>query len=124
MLFFYIFDCVVIFLILLLLLYFVIFLLDSNFEGEDQLVCEKCYNARIADPDDELTDENDFSSYSIGNCSDGYSVFLNSGNGKPVEIEVLRWSKERQQQETVAIYRPKFCPECGRPLYEYKRRED
>lgn len=95
--------------------------------------CRFCYNARVwaKEPhseedyfDEGLNDTNDFSSCTIGNSSSRTQMYINSGNGKAVNIEVCRWVKGGYRGKdgwvTVAKYYPKFCPECGRPLNEYK----
>lgn len=90
---------------------------------DDELVicCPKCFNARV-DPDGELTDDNDFSSFSIGTSGRDYRIMYSSGYGKPPRLEVekhddkLGWTK-------VAEYRPKYCPECGREITEYEQRK-
>ena len=79
--------------------------------------CYMCLNARV---DDELTDHNDFSSFGIGKSCNGYSMFINSGNGVPVNIEVMAWNEKVQRNVTVAKYFPKYCPNCGRQLNEYE----
>lgn len=82
--------------------------------------CSKCFNARI-DPDNELTDYNDFSSSTIEyNKHDNFRMMLSSGAGKPLRIEAEKWSSSVQQWITVGQYYPKFCPECGRKITEYE----
>lgn len=95
----------------------------------DCKMCKYCFNARICPPSDdifetELTDENDFSSCTVGNCAEGYSIMINSGGGKPVEIEFRKWFEESKEWHAVGYYVPKFCPECGRKINEYKEREE
>lgn len=91
--------------------------------------CNFCFNARVYEPtleeqldpfNTELTDENDSSSCSIGTCNPSTSIMLNSGNGKPVNIEFRTWSSKAEYWITVGRYYPKFCPECGRRLDEYE----
>ncbi len=91
--------------------------------------CKFCFNARVYEPTEEelmdsmntpLTDENDSSSHVVGKHMRPYrSIMLNSGNGKPLNIEFLEWSSARERWETVGLYYPKYCPECGRRLDEY-----
>ena len=96
----------------------------------DVRYCKYCFNARIDEKyfhgsldvyDECLTDDNDFSSHSIGHshkpCS--YSLMLNAGNGVPVNIEG-RHHDDTCGWYTVLKYYPKYCPECGRRLNEYK----
>lgn len=91
--------------------------------------CKFCFNARVYEPTMEeqldpqntpLTDNNDSSSHVVGENMRPYrSVMINSGNGKPLNIEFLEWSPYRERWETVGLYHPKYCPECGRRLNEY-----
>lgn len=81
--------------------------------------CRMCNNARV---DDELTEDNDLSYFSVGKCEKPFRIQLASGDGKPVRLlfEFLfgkRWS-------TVAVYYPKHCPNCGRELLEYGPAQD
>lgn len=82
--------------------------------------CGNCFNARI-DPDEELTDDNDFSSSTVEyNKYDNFRMMLSSGAGKPLRIEAEQWSPSVQRWITVGQYYPKFCPECGRKITEYE----
>lgn len=90
--------------------------------------CKFCYNAHVwsKEPHDEedyfnggLHDDNDGSSCGIGHAMHYYRIHFNSGMGEACNIETSRWSKELGWVE-VARYYPKFCPECGRCLEEYK----
>ena len=89
----------------------------------EKVPCGKCFNARF---DDELTDENDFGSYTIGESEKGYRMTYNSGYGKPPRIEFDVWNESCRRWDTVGVYFPKCCPDCGREITEYdeKRRED
>ena len=97
-------------------------------------VCPFCFNAYVDAKlhkseddyfDNELTDENDFGSSTIGISSNGIQLYLNRGNGEACNIEVCQWLSDLNglvhsgRWHTVAKYYPKFCPECGRPLNEY-----
>lgn len=97
----------------------------------DHEYCKYCFNARVDEKifqgsldvyDECLTDNNDFSSHSIGHshkpCS--YDMMLNAGNGVPVNIEV-RHHDNTHGWYTIMKYYPKYCPECGRRLNEYKK---
>lgn len=91
--------------------------------------CKFCFNTRVYEPTIEeqldpqntpLTDDNDSSSHVVGESMRPYrSIMINSGNGKPLNIEFLEWSPYRERWETVGLYHPKYCPECGRRLNEY-----
>ena len=91
-------------------------------------ICSFCFNAYVAttlpEPEDnyfdnELTDDNDFSSATIGFSGHSHQMYFNSGGGKACNIEVCEWGED-SRWHTVGYYYPKFCPECGRPLDEYK----
>ena len=95
---------------------------------QDKIYCKYCFNARVYEPTEEelldpfssiLTDENDFSSRSIGYCDKENRIMVSTGNGEPVRIEVERWIPQRSEWGIVGKYYPKFCPECGRKLNEY-----
>lgn len=81
-----------------------------------EVPCAKCYNARF---DSELTDENDFSSYTIGCVDEGFRMMYSTGYGKRPRIEFDKWSEENKQWLTVGKYFPRHCPECGREITEY-----
>lgn len=86
-------------------------------EEQKQVVCGKCFNARMG-LDENLDDDNDFSSFSIGKSQDGFRMMYTSGDGKPPRIEVQQWH-EKAGWHNIAIYCPKHCPECGREITEY-----
>ena len=98
-------------------------------EKTKQPYCKYCFNARVYKPTDDefmdpfatyLTDENDFSSYSVGHCHSKERRFMiNSGNGHPVNIEFELLDNRTKEWYTVGKYYPKYCPECGRKLDEY-----
>ena len=93
--------------------------------------CKYCFNARVYKPTEEelmdpfateLTDENDFSSCSIGHCfSRNRRFMINSGDSHPVNIEFQEWTDKMPEWHRVGIYYPKYCPECGRRLDEYNK---
>lgn len=88
--------------------------------------CNFCFNAHVYDqiPKKEedyenfLDDANDFSSCSIGSSDKYISLMLNTGHGEATNIEVRKWGKD-SCWHSVAVYYPKYCPECGRKLDEY-----
>lgn len=87
-------------------------------EDQKQVVCGKCFNARMG-LDENLDDDNDFSSFSIGHGSKDFRLMYTSGDGKPPRIEVQQWH-EKAGWHNIAIYYPKYCPECGREITEYE----
>ena len=83
------------------------------------LVCRFCDNARI---NDDLTDDNDFSSICVSyNDKDKTRVMISSGWGKPLRIEFEQWDNKFQVWVLKNRYYPKFCPECGREIFEFKK---
>ena len=92
-------------------------------------VCNFCFNAHVYASmpktveeecfGTDLTDSNDWSSSTVGCHADNYQIYINAGNGKPVNIETCEWAPDGRWR-TVAIYYPKYCPECGRQLLEYE----
>lgn len=80
--------------------------------------CYLCDSARLTD---DLEDYNDFSSSVIGSFSHDCRIMLSSGNGKPLRIDIARWNNESQRWVDIGIYYPKYCPECGRKIWEYEQ---
>ena len=98
-------------------------------------VCPFCFNAHVylklpktEDDyfDEGLHDHNDFSSHTIGDCPNGFQLYLNTGNGEATNVEVCQWISDLNglyhsgRWQTIAKYYPKYCPECGRNLDEFK----
>ena len=79
--------------------------------------CYMCDNARI---NEKLTDENDYSSCSLGDGKKGLRMMLSSGWGRPLRIELQEYCGGYGWR-TVGIYFPKFCPNCGREIIEYEK---
>lgn len=82
--------------------------------------CRFCLNAR-SDPSGYLTDDNDLSYCHIGSVDAEYDhacMHLRSGDHRPVAVVVSVWHRLFNQRVDVAVYLPKFCPECGRPLID------
>lgn len=79
--------------------------------------CFMCDNARI---NDELTDENDYSSYPVGSSMDGYRMMLSSGFGRPLSVEMEEFH-DKYGWRIVGTYWPKYCPNCGRLILDYIR---
>ncbi len=94
--------------------------------------CPFCFNAHVwaKEPITEedyfggLCDTNDASAATIGSKTNGFQIFLNTGGGTPVNIELCQWKENGYKGNpgwaTIGVYYPKFCPECGRPLNEYR----
>jgi hypothetical protein len=102
------------------------------FENKSKKQCRYCFNARTYQPTEEelndpfyneLTDENDFSSIVVGCSCNGHAVYLSSGAGSPLRLEVLAYNDKIRENQLVGEYFPKFCPECGRAITEYERRQ-
>lgn len=82
--------------------------------GATREPCRMCLNARV-DPD--LTDDNDFSAYGIGESDPGFRIMTESGWGRPMRISFERLIDG--EWHSAGLYEPSFCPNCGRPLTEY-----
>lgn len=82
--------------------------------------CNFCFNSKT-DLSGELNENNDFSSISIGSTPSSYRMAINSGDGKPTNIDVMTWSDTYKQNICVCYYVPKYCPECGRYLFENEK---
>lgn len=80
------------------------------------MVCYMCLNAYV---DDELTCKNDFSSVGVGESCDDYRIFITTGWSKPTSIVFERYV-EGYGWSSVLRYRPRYCPNCGRELFENK----
>ena len=80
-----------------------------------------CDNAIL---NDDLDDDNDFGSFTIGEGTDNHRIMLSTGYGKPLRIEVHEWNERARRWCTVAMYYPKYCPNCGREIKEYERKDD
>lgn len=95
------------------------------------MACKFCFNAYVwkSLPHEEeeyfdggLDNDNDGHSVTIGNAPMTYQMYFNSGMGKPCEIEFCKWGNN-DRWNTIGRYYPKYCPECGRELSEYKINE-
>lgn len=95
-------------------------------------ICNFCFNAYVDSKlpkteddyfENELTDDDDGSSATIGKSVNNFQMYFNSGMGKPCNIEVCEWKENGYRGQpgwsTIGVYYPKFCPECGRKLDEY-----
>lgn len=98
----------------------IIDLLRSRKKGpqpvETELACGYCDSAKV---NPELSDDNDYSAMCIGKCYDGYRLMLCSGWGRPTRIEVEKWDNDEWRR--IGEYLPKYCPECGREIFEYNQ---
>ncbi len=79
--------------------------------------CDFCCNASV---ESDLTHENDLSFLSVGKSIKGHSMHFRSGDNKPTAIVVSECDDSFQLNIDVCIYAPKYCPECGRRLFENK----
>lgn len=83
--------------------------------------CNFCFNAYVQPVDLAcdiyLDDTNDFHSATVGFSDKHIQLYINSGSGEALNLEVCELRDNRWY--TVSKYYPKFCPECGRKLDEY-----
>ena len=87
----------------------------SNVEEKKQInYCQFCCNATV---EPELTD-NDSSRIRVGKAENGYRLDIITGNSEPTALVVSRWEKDLQCYSRIAIYKMKYCPECGKKLIE------
>ena len=77
--------------------------------------CRYCYDHTV---DPELTEENDFSSVPVGESNDYFRLSIDTGGKEPPRIEAWAFIPYIGENRRVAVYRPKYCPECGRRLRE------
>lgn len=79
--------------------------------------CDYCSTAFT---DERLDPETDFQSIPVGDCNEGFSVYLDTGvaNHPPISIKVYMWRDDLRQNITVATFTPHFCPMCGRKIVE------
>lgn len=99
---------------------------------KDKAYCRFCFNSRVYEPTEEelrdpfaseFTDENDFASRVVGHSCCGHAMYLSSGAGQSLRFEVMAYNDKIGENQMVGIYSPKFCPECGRAITEYRTEE-
>lgn len=90
---------------------------ENGRREKGDFACHMCDNAKI---NEELEKFNDYSSCTIGSFDKECRIMLTSGMGKPLRIEIDRWNEKSKRWETVGMYHPRYCPECGREILEYK----
>lgn len=74
--------------------------------------CDFCRNAHTCN---QLSHDNDLAYRSIGKVDDAYRLYFRTGNDRPTSL-LFEYGNE-----LVGFYRPRFCPECGRELFENER---
>ncbi len=81
--------------------------------------CHLCENA-CTNP--ELTSDIDLHFSTIGKCEPHYRILFETGRARPtvINFEVLKGDEMRM----VGFYRPRFCPNCGRKLFENEKKKD
>lgn len=75
-------------------------------------MCNFCFDCTV---DDSLTPQNDLSYRGVGTAMTGIRILFRSGGGRPAALMVEGYFNGKGW-ETVAEYRLKYCPECGRHL--------
>ncbi len=81
--------------------------------------CHMCDNAHT---NPEFTSDNDYSACTIGKCETGYRILLESGWARPTAITFEKL--EASGCRTIGFYRPRYCPNCGRKLFENEKKKD
>lgn len=79
--------------------------------------CYMCNNALV---DEELRDDNDYGCFCIGDMPRYKRIMLCTGWGRPLRIEYDEWNDQYGKWSTAGCYYPKYCPNCGREIVEYK----
>jgi hypothetical protein len=75
--------------------------------------CKYCCNAYV---EPALDIDNDLGYRSVGDSvTDGYSMFIRSGDDKPTAIIVSHGSND------IIYYKMRYCPNCGRYLFENEK---
>lgn len=74
--------------------------------------CAYCKNAYT---DSGLDHTNDLSYLSIGESAEKVNAYIRSGGNMRTAIVI------EKNKQVVWLYRPKYCPNCGRELKENKR---
>ena len=90
------------------------------FAVEKMKPCKFCLNAAV---DKELTAENDLSYSGVGKEFEPGSkihAYIRSGDAKPTALVISQYMDRYNRNVDVIEYKMKFCPECGRPLFENK----
>lgn len=77
------------------------------------MVCKYCLDCTV---DEELTPDNDFSSFSIGCFQPDRRLMLTVSNGESLVLEYEEWDPIFGEWRFRGCYSPKYCPECGRKI--------
>ena len=79
------------------------------------MFCKFCCNCHT---DDSLSPDNDLSFCSIGHIDKGYTLYFRSGDNRFTGIDISHFFPGNDYSNTIGYYIPKYCPECGRYLFE------
>lgn len=84
--------------------------------------CRFCANNRT-NPEWELDEEQCSYALSCGKADTKYRLMFDKNPHEPLLIIAERWNEKLNPPiwQLVGYYYPKFCPECGRKIDEYKR---
>jgi len=84
--------------------------------------CRFCANNRT-NLEWELDEEQVFYAMTVGMTEDGYRIMYNKKPYRPLELIFEKWNSKLSPTvwQTMGVYYPKYCPECGRKIDEYDR---
>lgn len=84
-----------------------------NFWNKKHPSCDFCSTFDIVDVDP----ENLYISRCVSSCNEArVNMFINAHGKRGLYFDILHWFPGHDTANTVGIYKPKFCPECGRDL--------
>lgn len=80
--------------------------------------CYMCDNALI---NGDLSSDCDYSSFTLCSMPSRTRLMLSSGFSSPLRIEYEVFDDQYGVWRRYGVYYPKFCPNCGREVTEYKK---
>lgn len=88
--------------------------------------CDYCRNAYTCD---ELYHDNDLSYMGCGTTDSHIRMMFRSGGKRPTQLIVEQLcttgiNYQRLEWQLIAALTPKYCPFCGRPLFENMKQKE